>query len=899
MGLHDRDSNQDVRELSTLLGNVIAAQASPEDFRTVESFRTAAIDYRRGGADSRARLVDGVETVSLDRLATVVRAITAYFELVNLAEERERVRAIRRGIDDGTLDESLAAGVDHLREEGVGRDAVGEILDDIHIQPTFTAHPTEARRKTVKAKLREIGTILESLDERRMTERERRRYDRRLEAQVVSLWQTAQIRSRRPEPQDEARNVQWYLEHTLFDVVPQVYATLERLLEEAFDDGIDVPPLFEFRSWAGADRDGNPFVTPAVTDATLARQRAVVLEAYRERLRDLSGVVSQDAARFGVTTAVEASLANDMRQLPDVGATAVERYPGEPFRQKVYMMRERLDRVGDDRPAGYDGPDAFLADLRELAEGLRATDAEAIAATHVDAIARRVETFGFALASLDLRDHRANHTAAVTELFEAVGTDYAGRDESARQAMLTAAVLAEGPMVDLEDVRDGMSESARRVLDRFARLADWQREYGPDAIDTYCVSMTHEPSHVLEVLFLADLADVVDLPDHSGLDIVPLLETRDALEQPGAILEPLFENAAYARALACRGERQEVMLGYSDSNKESGFLASNWALHTAQRRLAAITDDHDVTLRLFHGRGGSISRGGGPMNEAIRALPPETATGELTFTEQGETIAAKYANPDIAERNLEQMLNAQVRARWAALAGEGRSPPAAWRDAMAVMADAAEAKYRALLDTDGFIEYFRRTTPISVIETLNIGSRPASRDETTAIEDLRAIPWVFAWTQSRCLLPGWYSVGTGIDAYLDDGGTVATLREMYEEWPFFRTTIDNAAMALARADMEIVERYASLADDPIRDRFFPDIREEYDRTVRRVKTVRDSEELLKREWIRDNLSLRNPYVDPLNFAQIRLLAETDRSEFAERVLRLSVKGIAAGMKNTG
>jgi phosphoenolpyruvate carboxylase len=411
--------------------------------------------------------------------------------------------------------------------------------------------------------------------------------------------------------------------------------------------------------------------------------------------------------------------------------------------------------------------------------------------------------------------------------------------------------------------------------------------------------MTEEPSHVLEVLFLADQAGVVSLPDHCGIDVVPLLETEYALNGARRIMGTLFENEAYGAALSARNDVQEIMLGYSDSNKENGFLAANWDLYRNQRRLAAICEDFDVTMRLFHGRGGSISRGGGPMNEAMLALPNETVTGQIKFTEQGEAIAEKYANPQIAERNLEQMLNAQIRARYMAIREPEEDVRDDWIEAMEAMATTARERYRDLLETDGFVTYFGQATPIGVIENLNLGSRPASRSGERTVEDLRAIPWVFSWTQSRCIITGWYALGTGIETFLEDGGDIETLREMYEEWPFFRTTLDNASLALARTDLEIAEYYADLADPDLRERFFPHLAEEYERARDVVLEVSGRDSLLKREWLDESLRRRNPYVDPLNLLQARLLGQEYRTDDEEQTLRLTVKGIAAGMKNTG
>ncbi|WP_207588153.1 phosphoenolpyruvate carboxylase [Halomontanus rarus] len=896
MQLHNREVRQDVRELGALLGDVLEAQTSRRAFETVESCRTAAIDYRAGDIESRTPLSNELEGLSPHLQRTVARAFTTYFELINLAEERERVRSIRQDSQDGTLDDSLESAAEELAEADI--DTVEEILDDVLIEPTFTAHPTEARRKTVKAKLRSVSNHLETLDERLLTDKESDQVWRDLDAEVTSLWQTPQVRKRQPEPEDEARNVQWYLENTLFDVVGEVYDELADALDDELESTLDVPKLFEFRSWAGSDRDGNPFVTPDVTANTLERQRDVVLERYREQLKRLSGVLSQDGSRIDAGSEFEASLEEDRELLPGSARTAEERYPGEPYRQKLKFMRERLQRVGDVRPGGYDSAEELHEDLDVIATSLRNNDGASVVEAHVDPLRRQVATFGFSLASLDLRDHRQKHTDAISEALARDGIDYDSLDEDERVELLTDAVLQDEQVIDLSDTEE-LSEESTRVLTLFDSLAGWQDEYGVEAIDTYCISMTDEPSHVLEVLFLADQAGIVSLPEHCGIDVVPLLETEYALSGARRIMGTLYENEAYSQALAARGKTQEIMLGYSDSNKENGFLAANWSLYKNQVQLAEICDDYDVTMRLFHGRGGSISRGGGPMGEALLALPNSTITGQVKFTEQGEAIAEKYGNPRIAERNIEQMLNAQLRARSQAIEQPTEEVPDEWTDAMDTMADAARQEYRDLLDSEGFVRYFEQATPITVIEDLDLGSRPASRSGERTVEDLRAIPWVFSWTQSRCILPGWYAIAAGIDAYLEDGGDVETLQEMYDEWAFFQTTLDNAALSLSRTELEIAEEYADLADEDLREKFFPRLTDEYERTAELVTSIGQRDDLHTRDWLGENLERRNPYVDPLNLLQTHLLDRTHRTEVEERTLRLTVKGIAAGMKNTG
>ena len=898
MDLHAREVNQDVRDLGELLGEIITEQSSESAFDIVERIRTAAIDYRRGDAADRSVIHETLDGLSPEEQDVVARAFTTYFELINLAEERQRVREIREGSTEGTLEDSVRAAVEELAERDLSAATVEQVLEDVLIQPTFTAHPTEARRKTVKAKLRSVSEHLETLDEVRLTPNEQADIERDLEAEVTSLWQTPQVRNRRPEVTDEALNVQWYLENVLFVVISEVYDALERAVDEEFDGEVDVPKLYEFRSWAGSDRDGNPFVTPEVTEETLDRQQSVALPLYRDRLKALSGILSQDGGQIDTGEAFDERLTDHRDRLPAVAEEARERYPDEPYRQKLKLMRESVLRVNDVRSGGYDDVEQFLDDIDAIAESLRINGADVIAETNVDPLYRTIDTFGFNLASLDLRDHRAKHTNAIAEAVEPEDIDYDGMSEDERVEFLTDAILQDSPVIDVTD-REDYSDDAERVLRRFEKTAEWQRDYGVDAIDTYCISWCEEPSHVLEVLFLADQAGIVELPGYCGLDVVPLLESKYALDGARRIMGTLFENEAYQQALEARDGVQEIMLGYSDSNKENGFLAANWSLFRNQRRLAAITDDYDVEMRLFHGRGGSISRGGGPMNDAMLALPNETVSGQIKFTEQGETISEKYANRDIAERNLEQMLNAQIRARHNAMEDPVEEVPEAWTDAMETAAEAAREEYLDLLGTDGFVEFFETATPITVIENLNLGSRPASRSEERDVDDLRAIPWVFSWTQARCIIPGWYSLATGIEAYLDDGGDVETLQEMYDEWLFFQTMLDSASLALARSEMEIAAEYADLAPEDLRDELFPRIRSEYEGAVEAVKEITGRDSLLRRDWLEENLSRRNPYVDPLNLLQVRLLSQSHLTDQETRTLRLTVQGIAAGMKNTG
>lgn len=897
MTLHNRTVRQDVRELGALLGDVLEAQTSLRDFETVEDLRTTAIDYRDGEIDSREELHDLLDMLSPEEESIVARAFTTYFELINLAEEREQVRTIRNGSQAGELSGTPEDAIESLAELDLEESTVQEVLNDVLVEPTFTGHPTEARRKTVKTKLRTIAEHLETLDERHLTDKEAHHVNRDIDAEVTSLWQTPQVRTRQPEATDEAHNVQWYLENTLYETVGEVYDELENALDDHYED-IDVPKLIEFRSWAGGDRAGNPYVTPEVTEKTLDRQRNRILKRYREDLEALLGVLSQDGTRIETDSDFEESIEADRRRLPGIAATAAERYPGEPYRQKLMLMRERLDRVGDVRPGGYDAVPEFEDDLQTLAASLHNNGAETVAEAHVEPLHRRATTFGFALASLDLRDEADSHTEAVSALLSAQGINYGEKTEDERIELLTEAILQSDPIVDLSGT-DEFEGSVRTVCRRFGKLADWHREYGTQAIDTYCIANTESVSAVLEVLFLADQANVIELPGHCGIDIVPILETRTGLEAANRIFETLFDNEAYRTAIEASGNVQEVMVGFADTNKENGYLATNWLHYRAQQELAAITEDEGVTLRVCHGRGGPISRGDEAMNEALQALPPETVTGHVKLIEPGESTAEKYGNRRVAERNVEQMINAQLKSRGNQVAGQSQEPTPDWEAAFETMAAAANDAYCDLVCEDGFVEFFEEATPISIIEELDLGSRSYYEVGDRTIDDIEAVPWAFAWTQSRFLLHGWYSVASGIDAYLEADGDIETLKEMYNSWPYFRTVLDYAALALGRAEMEVAEEYAQIARPEHHEQFYPQIRSEYERAVELVTEITGRDHPIDQRTLRESLHRRNPYVEPLHFLQKHLLSQVHRTDTEERTLRLTIKGIAAGLKTTG
>jgi phosphoenolpyruvate carboxylase len=778
--------------------------------------------------------------------------------------------------------------------------------------PVFTAHPTEAKRRTILTKLARIADVLRALDLESPTPEEERAAHETLREELVSLWQTEETRAYKPDVMDEVRNGLYYFETTLHDLAPEVVASLERAVTEHYP-GARVPPAFlRFASWIGGDRDGNPHVTAAATEEALRAHHDLALRLLRRGIERLHGHLST-TERWGVDPRLVESLEADAAAFPDEASRAESRYVRQPYRQKLrYVYRKlgatleasgprwRADHVV--RPGTYAGASELLADLRLIQESLRAHGGGRLADGRLGTLVRQAEIFGFHLASLDLRQTSARHADAIAEVFgrHALGARYGEAEEDERAALLTAEILAGRPFTPH---RLGFSPPTNETLDLFRLVRRAHERVGPAAIESYVVSMTRGPSDLLAVLLMARDAGVSD-----RLDVVPLFETVADLHAAPRTMERLFENPAYARHLAARGRRQTVMVGYSDSNKDGGYVTANWELYLAQRALAEACRRHGVTLTLFHGRGGTVGRGGGPANRAILAQPPESVGGRLRLTEQGESVTNRYSNPALARRHLEQLVHA-------VLVASGSRPPGSssrggeWEKAMGELSTLAEGAYRGLVhETEALPRYLRAATPLDEIERLNIGSRPARRGPAAGLAELRAIPWVFAWTQSRVTLPGWYGLGSALSGWAgEDEGRWALLGTMYREWAFFKTLVDNAQLALRAADMLIATVYATLALPADREAVFPRLQAEYRRTETAICRLTGQRDLLdEAPWLQRSIRVRNPYVDPMNYVQVALLrrlrenpGEEDEAEEMRDAVRVSVNGIAAGLRNTG
>ncbi len=897
---------------------MIVEQAGQAILDLEERIRALAKQRRATGDETLSReLARIADSLDVETAHLILKCFTHYFELVNTAEENQRVRALRAREERDAPEpvaESIGEAVAWLRRQGVTAAEVRELLGQLTVELVFTAHPTEAKRRTALSKLRRVSRCLHDLDVRDLLPSERAEIERAIEAEVVALWQTDETRARRPTVLDEVNNALYYFQETLYDVVPLLYRDLESALARYYPgEAFDVPPFLRFGSWIGGDRDGNPFVTNDVTEEAIRLQCALAIDLHSRSLGELHPRLSQSTARVPASDELLDSIQADAGQFGDFGKSVLARWPSEPYRQKLGFVRARLeaarrrvsgeaDAVEYGRPSGiaYRRREELLADLEAVRRSLAENRGAAAARMWVDPLIRQVQVFGLHLARLDVRQHAGRHGDAIHELFARLGVcdDYLGRSEEDRTALLSA-VLA-GPRIMPEAL--DFSAETNETVSLFQLIARLLRDVAPESIDTYLISMAAGPSDVLEVQWLAREAGI----DEAALDLAPLFETIGDLRNADAIMRQLFRIGPYAAHLRARGERQQIQIGYSDSNKDGGYLTANWELYRAQRALSRVCQEHGLGLTLFHGRGGAVGRGGGPANRAILAQPRGTVHGRIKITEQGEVIADRFAHPGIARRQLDQVVNAVIKTT---VEPPAEAREAGWEAAMAAMSEIALRAYRDLVyHTPGFATYFQQATPIEELTHLRIGSRPPRRSGSLRIEDLRAIPWVFGWMQSRHALPGWYGLGTALRAYADKApGNLERLQEMYREWPFFRAVLDNAQMASAKADMPIAREHASLVDDQgLGASIFGAIEAEHRLTremilrVTALKEILDNEPVLQRA-----IRLRNPYVDPLSYLQVALLRKLRRGELIadeERGLAavlLSIGGIAAGLKNTG
>ncbi|MEX2501615.1 MAG: phosphoenolpyruvate carboxylase [Trueperaceae bacterium] len=891
----------DVDFLGTALGTVLRELEGDRTFDLVEEVRATTKRMRSEDPDgpSRERLVQLLAGLDLDAAEQLLRAFTIYFQLINLAEEIHRVRVNRLrdavATDDAPRPESIAAAVAELRDQGWTRSEARRLVASLDVGLTLTAHPTEVKRYTVRLKLERIARDLRALRERDLAPQARRERSDRIHAEIATLWQTRQLVTVKPSVTDEVKSALYYYRRSLLDAVPRVQRDLEQALDSAFGpaDAPALPTVLRIRSWIGGDRDGNPNVTPDVMRGAYRLQAGVALEAY---LGDVDLLV-QRLSQWGDKVSLTKAFRDDLRELEQQHGPS-DRFEGEPFRRRLahvhrFLLQARERALADeDDTAGYPGGNEGLtSDLALLATTLEHGQGRRAAKAFVRPVLARARAFGFELAPLDLREHSGVHERAVAQVlaYGGVHADYRALDEAQRTELLSGELADPRPFAPPETK---LGDEADQAL-AFLRVVRWaRRAFGPEATGSYVVSMTESASDVLEVLVLAKQAGVREV------DATPLFETQDDLDAAPAVLDTLFRLPGYREHVRRQGV-QEVMIGYSDSNKDAGFLSANWALYRAQEEIARVCREHDVPLRLFHGRGTSIGRGGGPAGRAILAQPPGSLHGRMRITEQGEAMADRYSDPDLAHRHLEQVVHAFLLS--SARDARGSEPvPDGYRAWMTQAADAARRTYRALLEEDGFLDFYAQVTPIEEISRLNVGSRPTRRKGDRSLGNLRAIPWVFSWTQCRANLPGWFGLGSGL-AELPDGAAA----DMYEAWPFFRTVIDFARMSLAKSDMQVFDRYLALVDPTLARRFGETIATEHRHSVAAVEAAVGAP-LFGDDTLSRGIELRNPYVDPISYLQVELLdrlrslpPESPDRPAVEEAMLVSLLGISAGMRNTG
>ncbi len=912
----DEPLRRDINLLGRVLGQVLIEQEGRSLFETEEEIRLLCkrlrFDYDPE-LDGRLRdLVDGLAPEDLNR---IVRAFSVYFQLVNIAERYHRVRRSRQyeaSPESPPQRASLASALSRLKEEGLGTQDLQRVLDGMNVGLVLTAHPTEAMRRSVRRKHERIGEMLAGLESPSLTRKERRRIEEDLAEEITVLWQTDELRVRRPEVTQEIERTLLFFEHPLISATLEAYREFEDELATQFPENTPgLGRVLEFGSWVGGDQDGNPFVEPSMINTALGLHRRLIVERHLGSVSWLVDHLSQSQRLTGVSGKLRVVIEGYEARMPEVADRYRAIDPNETYRKMLLFVAERLRRtLGDPAsPDAYAGAAEFLEDLSVVRESLLRHGGGRTAEGGLRDLIRQVEVFGFHLAKLDVRQESATVVRATAAVIaHATGEDLLGMDEPERATLLRRLLADPDP---LDAAPEDLSEESAKVLDTFGRIQAAREEFSEMPVETFVLSMAHHASDVLCVQLLAKRAGLLRVDAGGGcaanhLRVTPLFETVDDLGRAPDVLRLLLEDPFYRASLSHGGDLQEIMLGYSDSGKDAGYVTSNWTLYEVQGKLASVAREHGVGLRLFHGRGGSAGRGGGPSYQAIMAQPAGTLDGNIRITEQGEVISFKYSMRGLARRNLDTVLAAVLEAT------AERSPPAPqlrWTRTMEELSRTAREAYRSLVYEDAdFLPFFSQASPIGELASLNMGSRPARRVQDPEVESLRAIPWVFAWTQNRFLLPSWYGSGSALGSFAEDEGKLEILREMYRGWPFFRTLVDFMQMTLAKSDLRIARTYTSLvSDEGVRDRMWARISTEHAACVEALLLVTGSENLLDdNPVLQRSIRLRNPYVDPLSYVQVSLLRrlrdlpeDSPGRDGVLKTLLLTVSGISSGLLNTG
>jgi len=926
----DKSLRSRVRLMGNMLGEVVASQSGEDVLHNIERLRKGFIKLHKDNDPGRLlRLKKLIDRLSPDMLRPIIRAFATYFQLVNIAEEsfqhqqRRRVATSGAKLWEGSFDHCIR----QLHDQGVALDELQDLLDEVRYMPVFTAHPTESKRRAILLQLRRIFEANEGLDSRALTLDHKDHWKRALRSRIQTLWKTDEVRPSKPDVRHEVRMGLHHFRASLFESIPVVYRRLQHAIERAYDEELDptrveLPTLLRFGSWIGGDRDGNPNVTAAVTTEAIFTQQKAILGFYLEKLDQMLDILTHSIHFCTPSPSFQMSLEIDDAYRAQYNDSWPELFVNEPYRRKLYVMKLRLrqalqrteSRLGGasadlDAP-GYRTEEEFIRDLVLIHDSLTSHgDAIAANAELLDLI-RLARTFGFFLARMDIRQESTVHTEAVSEILKQAGveTDYPSLDEEARLELMGR--LLEGPKLNID--RDSLSSMTQEVLAVFDVIAETQDCVSPLVIGRYVISMAHYASDVQHVMFLASLSGLAGF--HEGqticrIGVSPLFETIEDLQHIESVMTRLLDDSVYQRLLEQYGSIQEVMLGYSDSAKDGGIVASVWSLYQAQQRVIALGKERGVKIRLFHGRGGTIGRGGGPTHQAITSQPAGTVLGHIKFTEQGEVLSYKYSNKETAVFELTMGLTGLITASTGLIKTPPKDNPL-YAKVMQQLQVEGERAYRQLTEaTPGFLDYFYEATPVDAIGLLNIGSRPSHRKkQDRSKSSVRAIAWVFGWAQARQTLPAWFGLGSALAAYGTNEDRLKVLRKLYKEWPFFRALMNNTQMALFKSHMRIAEEYAQLASDQESARqIFEEIRKEYELTCKWVLKVASHSELLDdTPLLQLSLSRRDRYLDPLNHIQLALLRryrdpsldESEREIQLDPLLR-SINAIAAGMRNTG
>ncbi|MFS0778888.1 phosphoenolpyruvate carboxylase [Neobacillus sp. 3P2-tot-E-2] len=905
---------RDVKLLGQILGEILVSHGGTELFDKVEKIRLMCKTLRTHfDNEIYSELKEEIANLNKPMRRQVIRAFSMYFHLINIAEQNHRIRRRRQyQLEDDSVvqPDSIESAILSLKENNINEDMIQEVLNKLSLELVITAHPTEAAKRSILEIQQRIAVVLKKLDHPLLTKRERSKLEESLFNEVTILWQTDELRHNKPSVLDEVRNGLYYFDQTLFEVLPEIHREVEICLEKNYSaKQWDVPNFLRFGSWIGGDRDGNPNVTPEITWETLHKQRKLVLKKYKNVLVDLMKRYSHSTTRVEVSDELIQSLeVEEDKYLTDDMKWPVE---GEVYRRKFAIIIERLKQVGKS-DLGYHSAEELLEDLYIVKRSLNNHHPAAHELKTIQKLIRQVQLFGFHLATLDIRNHSGEHEAAMTEILRKVqiSDNYAQLSEEEKVKILESILMDPRPLLLLNE---DYSPETQQMIQVFQMISNAHKVFGKRSISVYLVSMTKSASDLLEVLVMAKEAGIyrlhADGTVESQLNVAPLLETIDDLTAGPKIMETLFQMPVYRNHLKVMNDQQEIMLGYSDGSKDGGTLTANWKLYKAQLEIHEMANKYHIGLKFFHGRGGSLGRGGGPLNKSLLSQPAETIGDGVKITEQGEVLSSRYLLEDIAYRSLEQATSTLMlaTAHVSKEAEPGNLRDEGWESSIEEISSAALKKYQSLVFGDSdFLTYFNEATPLRELGDLNIGSRPMSRKNRGRFEDLRAIPWVFAWTQSRQLLPAWYAAGTGLESYaLKSDQNLQQLQQMYEKWPFFRSTIDNLQMALMKADITTAKEYLSLVEDQkIAERIFSNILEEYERTKAILLKITGDRELLDHTPnIKDSVYRRNPYVDPLNFLQVELIKELrNQNEPSEELLTevlLTISGISAGLRNTG